>query len=46
MAWRVIAAGFLLLLGSALAACQDRPPIDVWGHKDATSKSISVGVPF
>jgi hypothetical protein len=47
VARRAALAGVLvaLLLG-ALAACEDRPPIDIWGHKDSTSKSMSVGVPF
>ena len=42
----VLASLMVVLLLGALAACEDRPPVDVWGHKDSTSKSVSVGVPF
>ncbi len=35
-----------VLTMGALTACEDRPPIDVWGHKNSTSQRINVGVPF
>ncbi|MBV8538041.1 MAG: hypothetical protein JO128_20765 [Alphaproteobacteria bacterium] len=38
-------AGLLVLLGT-LAACENRPPIDVYGHKDSVYKRLVVGMPF
>ncbi len=38
-------AGLLVLLG-ALAACEDRPPIDVYGHKDSLYQRLVIGLPF
>jgi hypothetical protein len=35
-----------VLVGFAVSACESRPPVDVWGHKNSTSKGVSVGVPF
>ncbi len=41
---RVLSLTLVLLL--VLAACESRPPINVWGHKDSTSKNLNVGIPF
>ncbi len=35
----------LALLG-AVAACESRPPIDVYGHKDSTYKRLVIGLPI
>ncbi len=38
-------AGMLVLLG-ALAACENRPPIDVYGHKDSIYQRLVIGIPI
>jgi len=38
-------ATILVLLG-ALAACEDRPPIDVYGHKDSIYQRLVIGIPI
>jgi hypothetical protein len=38
-------AGLLGLL-AVLAACEDRPPIDVYGHKDSLYQRLVIGMPF
>jgi len=38
-------AMILALLG-VLAACEDRPPVDVYGHKDSLYQRLVIGVPF
>ncbi|HTP81636.1 MAG TPA: hypothetical protein VMQ11_01760 [Alphaproteobacteria bacterium] len=40
-----LVAGLLVLLGM-LAACEDRPPIDVYGHKDSVYKRLVIGIPI
>lgn len=40
---RIIA---LLLLAAGLAACESRPPVDVYGHKDSIYKRLVIGMPF
>ncbi len=44
MRMRALMALFVLLGG--LTACESRPPIDVYGHKDSTSKRLVFGIPL
>jgi hypothetical protein len=39
-------AAFLAVLLGALAACENRPPIDVYGHKDSLYQRLVIGMPF
>lgn len=36
----------MLALLLVAAACESRPPVDVYGHKDSVYKRLTVGVPF
>ncbi|HEX9462264.1 MAG TPA: hypothetical protein VGB82_06655 [Alphaproteobacteria bacterium] len=36
----------LIVLVAGLAACESRPPVDVYGHKDSIYKRLVIGVPF
>jgi hypothetical protein len=29
-----------------LAACENRPPVDVYGHKDSLYQRLVIGLPF
>lgn len=42
------AAGVVMIVAllGALAACESRPPIDVYGHKDSTFKRLVIGIPL
>ncbi len=31
---------------AGVAACESRPPIDVYGHKDSVYQRLVIGVPF
>jgi hypothetical protein len=42
--WGLISCLLALLAG--LAACEDRPPIDVYGHKDSIYKRLVIGIPI
>ena len=45
MAGLRLAALLVVLLG-ILGACEDRPPIDVYGHKDNVYKRLVIGIPI
>lgn len=36
----------LVLLLAGVAACESRPPIDVYGHKDSVYQRLIIGLPF
>jgi len=38
-------AALVVLLG-LVAACEDRPPIDVYGHKDSIYQRLVIGIPI
>ena len=38
--------GCLLVLLAVLVACEDRPPIDVYGHKDSIYQRLVIGIPI
>lgn len=42
---RALIAVLLTALG-ALAACESRPPIDVYGHTDSVYKRLVIGIPI
>jgi hypothetical protein len=42
---RISIVALLVLLG-VLAACENRPPIDVYGHKDSTYQRLVIGIPI
>ena len=46
MARRAAIAAATLLVLVLLGACEHRPPVDVWGHDNSTSKHVSLGLPF
>ena len=43
---RSATAAALALLVAAVAACESRPPVDVYGHKDSVYQRLVIGVPF
>jgi hypothetical protein len=45
MAKSFLLTALVVLLG-LVAACEDRPPIDVYGHKDSIYQRLVIGIPI
>lgn len=43
---RALLAMLSIVVLSMVAACENRPPIDVYGHKDSVYKRLVIGVPI